>query len=65
MPDRTDASAPHDSASQEGSLPFFTRFLEGQRAPHDGLLQSPDDNPDSSPLLSLKYPSDRDEDDWY
>ena len=48
-----DASAHQDSLSTEGSLPFFTRFLEGQ------------DNTERSAVThlsqTLKYPSDRDE----
>ena len=43
-------SAPQDSSPQEGSLPFFTRFLEGQ---NDTGIQSS--------KRTLKYPSDRDE----
>ncbi len=47
MPDK-DASAHQDSLHPEGSLPFFTRFLEGQ------------DNAERS-AVTHKYPSDRDE----
>ena len=43
-------STPQDSLPQEGSLPFFTRFLEGQ---NDAGRQSS--------KQTLKYPSDRDE----
>jgi hypothetical protein len=52
MEDKQDktASAKQDSTQQEGSLPFFTRFLEGQ-----------DDAGDQSLNQTLKYPSDRDE----
>lgn len=45
MRDKTELPAPENS---ENSLPFFARFLEGQ----DTSKQS---------LLTLKYPSDRDE----
>ena len=47
MPDK-DASAHQDSLPPEGSLPFFTRFLEGQ------------DNTERS-AVTHKYPSDWDE----
>lgn len=43
-----DASTSHDSLQQENSLPFFTRFLEGQ------------DNAERS-AATKKYPSDWDE----
>jgi hypothetical protein len=99
MQDRTDESVPHDSASQEGSLPFFTRYLEGQHnadrdfwsttkfpsdldeaftnkypsdgddnpphPPDDSFLQARGDELNLSLLQTLKYPSDRDEDDLY
>lgn len=45
MKDKTELRAPEGS---EQSLPFFARFLEGQ----DTSVSS---------LLTLKYPSDRDE----
>lgn len=45
MRDKTEARTPADS---ERSLPFFARFLEGQ------------DTPEVS-IMTLKYPSDRDE----
>jgi len=52
MQDKQDktASARQDSKQQEGSLPFFTRFLEGQS-----------DAGNQSSNQTLKYPSDRDE----
>ena len=52
MQDKQDntTSAQQDSNQPEGSLPFFTRFLEGQNdAGNQSLNQT------------LKYPSDRDE----
>lgn len=52
MEDKQDnnASTHQDSLQQEGSLPFFTKFLEGQNdAGNQSLNQT------------LKYPSDRDE----
>ena len=45
MRDKTETPAPENS---EHSLPFFARFLEGQETSKDVLL-------------TLKYPSDRDE----
>jgi hypothetical protein len=48
MPDKTEVRAPENF---EQSLPFFARFLEGQDTP-EVCRQT------------LKYPSDRDEDDY-
>ena len=45
MRDKIDLPAPESS---EQSVPFFARFLEGQES-------------SKNPLLTLKYPSDRDE----
>lgn len=45
MKDKTESRAPEAS---EQSLPFFARFLEGQDTSKDSLM-------------TLKYPSDRDE----
>ncbi|HEX7334810.1 MAG TPA: microviridin/marinostatin family tricyclic proteinase inhibitor [Pyrinomonadaceae bacterium] len=45
MKDKTESRAPEGA---EQSLPFFARFLEGQ-------------DTSGSLLLTLKYPSDRDE----
>lgn len=50
MSDNTDANARPDAVPPAGSLPFFARFLEGQ-------------NREERSVRSLKYPSDRDEDD--
>ena len=47
MRDKTESSAPENS---EHNLPFFARFLEGQETSKDSFM-------------TLKYPSDRDEDD--
>ncbi|HEU4434711.1 MAG TPA: microviridin/marinostatin family tricyclic proteinase inhibitor [Pyrinomonadaceae bacterium] len=47
MRDKTDLPA---IQNLEQSLPFFARFLEGQETPKDSFT-------------TLKYPSDRDEDD--
>jgi serine endopeptidase inhibitor I10-like protein len=47
MRDKKEAPAPENS---EHSLPFFARFLEGQDASKNSFM-------------TLKYPSDRDEDD--
>ena len=41
----------HTPESNESSLPFFARFLEGQDTSKDSFM-------------TLKYPSDRDEIDW-
>ena len=57
MQGKTDANVPQDSLTQEGSVPFFTRFLEGQ---HNDNLQAADGNQNEL-LQTLKYPSDRDE----
>jgi hypothetical protein len=54
MPDK-DASAHPDALTPNGSLPFFTRFLEGQ----DNTEQSA-----ATSVQTLKYPSDRDEEDF-
>jgi hypothetical protein len=48
MPDKTEAQSPENS---ERSLPFFARFLEGQ-------------NTTEVCRQTLKYPSDRDEDEF-
>lgn len=45
MRDKTEVRTPEDS---ERSLPFFARFLEGQNTPEVSIM-------------TLKYPSDRDE----
>jgi hypothetical protein len=55
MPDK-DASAHPDALPPKGSLPFFTRFLEGQ----DNIERSAE----THPVTTLKYPSDRDEEDF-
>jgi hypothetical protein len=49
MRDKIDLPAPESS---EQSLPFFARFLEGQEMAKDSFM-------------TLKYPSDRDEIDWF
>ena len=46
MRDKTEASIPESS---EPGRPFFARFLEGQQTSKDSVL------------MTLKYPSDRDE----
>jgi hypothetical protein len=57
MPGKSDANVPQDSLTREGSVPFFTRFLEGQ---NDEPPQAA--GGDQNELLTtLKYPSDRDE----
>jgi hypothetical protein len=52
MPDK-DTSAHQDSLSTEGSLPFFTRFLEGQDIMEPSTV--------THHAQTLKYQSDRDE----
>ena len=47
MKDKTESCTPESS---EQSRPFFARFLEGQETAKDSFM-------------TLKYPSDRDEDD--
>ena len=59
MPDTKDANDRHDSAPREGSLPFFARFLEGQNSDDRVLQVAPERR------MTLKYPSDRDEIDWF
>ena len=49
MKDKTELRAPEGT---EQSLPFFARFLEGQDTSKDSRM-------------TLKYPSDRDEIDWF
>lgn len=49
MKDKTESRAPEGT---EHSLPFFARFLEGQDTSMDSRM-------------TLKYPSDRDEIDWF
>ena len=49
MRDKTESRAPEES---EQSLPFFARFLEGQ-------------DTSKNSRMTLKYPSDRDEIDWF
>lgn len=68
MQGKTDANVPQDSLTQEGSVPFFTRFLEGQNNDNPqaagGSLQAGSDGNQNELLQTLKYPSDRDEDDF-
>jgi hypothetical protein len=68
MQGKTDANVPHDSLTQEGTVPFFTRFLEGQNNDNpqaaDGTLQAGSDGNQNELLMTLKYPSDRDEIDF-
>ena len=68
MQGKTDANVPQDSLTQEGSVPFFTRFLEGQNPDNlqsaDGIMQAGSDGNQQESLRTLKYPSDRDEMDF-
>jgi hypothetical protein len=56
MPDTTDANDRRNSTPREGSLPFFARFLEGQSSEESITQAAPERR------MTLKYPSDRDED---
>ena len=59
MPDK-DASAHQDSLHPEGSLPFFTRFLEGQdNAERSAVTHKYPSDWDE--IVTMKYPSDDDE----
>jgi hypothetical protein len=63
MSEATDANGRSDSNTPAESLPFFARFLEdqnGEGRSADGVLQSAADRG-----RTLKYPSDRDEIDWF
>jgi hypothetical protein len=55
-----DTSAHQDSLPPEGSLPFFTRFLEGQNKVERSAatLKYPSDWDE---MVTMKYPSDDDE----
>ena len=59
MPDTKDANVRRDSTPTEGSLPFFARFLEGQNSDDRAPRAAPERR------MTLKYPSDRDEIDWF
>jgi hypothetical protein len=68
MQSKTDATVPQGSLTQEGSVPYFTRFLERQSNDHsqtaNGGMQAGSDGNQNELLQTLKYPSDRDEDDF-
>jgi hypothetical protein len=55
-----DASARQDSLPQEGSLPFFTRFLEGQTSAEQSAVTHKYPS-DWDEMVTMKYPSDDDE----
>ena len=59
MSDTKDANVRRDSAPKEVGLPFFARFLEGQNSDEKVLQAAPERR------MTLKYPSDRDEIDWF
>jgi Serine endopeptidase inhibitors len=59
MPDNADTNARHDSVPPTGNVPFFARFLEGQTTEESTLQAAPERR------MTLKYPSDRDEIDWF
>ncbi len=69
MQGKTDANIPHDSFTPESSVPFFTRFLEGQHGDHpqaaDGVTLPGSNGNQHELLMTLKYPSDRDEIDYF
>lgn len=56
-----DETSANDAARQEGSLPFFTRFLEGQgnEQRNAATTKYPSDWDD---MTTHKYPSDGDDD---
>jgi hypothetical protein len=60
MRDNTDASARHDSPQPEGSLPFFTRFLEGQNEAERSAATTKYPS-DLDEYMTMKYPSDGDD----
>jgi|ERR1044071_838935 hypothetical protein len=60
MPDK-DASAHENSLPQEGSLPFFTRFLEGQDNNAERSAVTHKYPSDWDEMVTMKYPSDDDE----
>lgn len=68
MQSKTDANVPQDALTQESSVPFFARFLEGQNKDHsqaaDGGTQAGSDDYQNELQMTLKYPSDRDEIDF-
>ena len=55
-----DASARQDSLQQEGSLPFFARFLEGQDSAERSAATHKYPS-DWDEIVTMKYPSDDDE----
>jgi hypothetical protein len=55
-----DASAHHNSLQSEGSLPFFTRFLEGQDNTERSAATTKYPS-DWDEIVTMKYPSDDDE----
>jgi hypothetical protein len=61
MQDHIDAGNHPDSLEQEGSLPFFARFLEGQNNVERSAatLKYPSDIDE---FTTMKYPSDGDDD---
>jgi hypothetical protein len=61
MPDNTDANNHHDSSQQEGSLPFFARFLEGQNNAEQSATTTKYPS-DLDEFTTMKYPSDGDDD---
>lgn len=61
MKNRTDVSADNNSSRQEGSLPFFARFLEGQGDAGAGIATTKYPSDWDEMDQTLKYPSDSDE----
>jgi hypothetical protein len=59
MPDR-DATPHRESLHPEGSLPFFTRFLEGQNNAERSAVTHKYPS-DWDEMVTMKYPSDDDE----
>jgi len=47
---------------QKTEVPFFARFLENQEAPQARAVVKAGREPFPQPILTMKYPSDEDED---
>ncbi|MDQ1592454.1 MAG: hypothetical protein QOG71_3081 [Pyrinomonadaceae bacterium] len=55
--EKTNPDTSHDDTPKASETPFFARFLEGQHAE-----ATPGAANDEATFMTLKYPSDRDED---
>lgn len=61
MSENTDPNPRQDALPQEGSLPFFTRFLEGQNNTERSAATTKFPS-DTDEMMTMKYPSDGDDD---